>query len=537
MAKKKPSFKRLSIKQLKERLGKLKGARGTWDSHWQELADHILPRKNTVLDKKSEGQKRTWQLLDNVGMHSNELLAGALHGLLTNPNAQWFELTTGNLELDQDDQVRKWLQKTTREIHNVYNNSNFQTEIHELYMDLCCFGTSAMLLEEDKKNVIRFSTKFIADYWIAENHMGFVDEIHHEWKWSAAQIIDEFGIDNVGKKVREAFEKGKDEKFCCVHVVYPKYQIEEYHGAMPYISQYYLPDGDIDLDVGEFQSFPYVVPRWTKAAGETYGRSPGMNALPEIKVLNKMNETQLIGAQKMVDPPIQMPDDGFIMPIITRPGGINYYRPGTQDTIKPLFTSTNIEWGEGVMAERRKRVRDSYFVDQLQLQQGGPMMTATEVLQRTEEQMRLLGPMLGRQQSELLGPMIQRTYQIMWTKQMISEPPAILKDKAIDVRYSSLIAKSQRINDAQGVQRALQSVAPFIQLDPSVADNFNGDAAARIMSITFGMPQELLNDAKVVAEKRKQRAEAQQAAIDAQKEQMDIQNNKTAVETMAKMPT
>ena len=37
-------------------------------------------------------------------------------------------------------------------------------------------------------------------------------------------------------------------------------------------------------------------------------------------------------------------------------------------------------------------------------------MTATEVLQRNEEKMRILGPVMGRIQSELLEPMINRVF-------------------------------------------------------------------------------------------------------------------------------
>jgi hypothetical protein len=514
----------LTPAQVKARLAKLKSDRSTWEEHWQEIADLILPRKNTITTKRKEGDKRTAQVLDNTGIQANELLAGHLHGILTNPYAQWFELTTGKQELDLQDEVRAWLQLTTRDIHSILNNSNFQTEIHELYIDLPAFGTACMLTEEDATDIVRFSTKFIAECYIDENHLGYVDQLYRVWKWKASQIVAQWGIKNVTKKVADAYRMQDEQMFNIVHAVYPKYLVDPKANMNQYVSQYILVDEDFEIDCGEFKEFPYIVPRWSKAAGEKYGRGPGMVALPEMKVLNKMNETMLIGAQKVVDPPLQLPDDGFIMPIITKPGGLNYYRAGTADVIKPVFNDTRIDFGYQAMEDRRARVKAAYYVDQLQLPTRGPMMTATETVQRTEEQSRLLGPMLGRQHSELLRPLIKRVYGIMARRNLIRPAPAVIKN--LDVRYSSMIAKAQQASEALAVQKALQLAAPFIQLDPKVAQNYDGDAIARISVKVFGAPHEMLKDTKVVQQERE--AAQQQAQAQAQQQQQMIQEQHEA---------
>jgi hypothetical protein len=514
----------LTPAQVKARLAKLKSDRSTWEEHWQEIADLILPRKNTITTKRKEGDKRTAQVLDNTGIQANELLAGHLHGILTNPYAQWFELTTGKQELDLQDEVRAWLQLTTRDIHSILNNSNFQTEIHELYIDLPAFGTACMLTEEDATDIVRFSTKFIAECYIDENHLGYVDQLYRVWKWKASQIVAQWGIKNVTKKVADAYRMQDEQMFNIVHAVYPRYLVDPKANMNQYVSQYILVDEDFEIDCGEFKEFPYIVPRWSKAAGEKYGRGPGMVALPEMKVLNKMNETMLIGAQKVVDPPLQLPDDGFIMPIITKPGGLNYYRAGTADVIKPVFNDTRIDFGYQAMEDRRARVKAAYYVDQLQLPTRGPMMTATETVQRTEEQSRLLGPMLGRQHSELLRPLIKRVYGIMARRNLIRPAPDVIKN--LDVRYSSMIAKAQQASEALAVQKALQLAAPFIQLDPKVAQNYDGDAIARISVKVFGAPHEMLKDTKVVQQERE--AAQQQAQAQQQQQQQMVQEQHEA---------
>lgn len=532
MAQKK-QFKRFTAKQVKATLKRLKGERGTWENHWQEVTDYILPRKNTVLNSKSPGQKRTWQLLDNIGVYCNELLAGALQGMLTNPDLPWFEFTTGDIMLDQQDDVAKWLQNTARRVLAVLNNSNFQTEVHELYIDIGSIGTSLMQIEDDDETVVRFSTKFIAEYFIKENNRGFVDQVYREWKWDAQRIVQEFGIKNVPPLVQKAYEKGDESsKFCVIHAVYPKKLLDgEDTSKMPYASQYFISEEDFEISVGDFGTFPFAVPRWSKAAGEEYGRSPGMNALPELKVLNKMNETMLKGAQKMVDPPLQLPDDGFVMPLETGPAGLNFYRSGTTDLIKPIFNDTNVEFGYQAMQDRRQRVKDSYYVDQLKLppQQNTPM-TATEVMQRTEEAMRLLGPLLGRMNSEFLRPLIQRVYNIMVEKKLIDQAPDALAASRVDVRYSSLIAKSQRVNEAQGILRTMGAAASFIQISPAAAQNFDADAAVRLLGQYYGAPTQIFKSQKDVAALRDAQMQAQQQAQQQQQQQQTIDNSLQVVQ-------
>jgi len=134
----------------------LKSDRQTWENHWQEIGDFVIPRRGEVTVKFSPGQKRNTQLFETTGQQSCILLAGALSSLLTNPQVQWFELLTGIPELDEDDDVRAYLQEATRRMANVFNNSNFHTQVHEMYLDLCSFGTGSMSIDEDDEMVARF---------------------------------------------------------------------------------------------------------------------------------------------------------------------------------------------------------------------------------------------------------------------------------------------------------------------------------------------------------------------------------------------
>ena len=171
-------MKTLTIDQVKKKMQHLKGCRGTFESHWQDVADFFIPNRANITTKKYPGERDAFQLLDNIGVQSNELLAGALHGLLTNTDSQWFEFTTGRLDIDNDDEVRLYLQQCTRIMHNVLSNSNFHTELHEVYLEMPSIGTACMFVDEDDRSLVRFSAKPIEDYLLDEDRFGRVNQVY-----------------------------------------------------------------------------------------------------------------------------------------------------------------------------------------------------------------------------------------------------------------------------------------------------------------------------------------------------------------------
>lgn len=497
-----------------KRYMKLKAERENWDTHWKEVTDYCIPRKNDIWDSRPDGEKKYDKVFDGSPIHVVELLASALHGMLTNPATFFFEFTTGDPELDKRDDVRKWFQGVVQKIHLILNNSNFQTEIHEVYMDLVTLGTAPMQIIDDKEMKIRFLSHPIYQSYIAENNKGMVDEIYRSFKWPLKKIIQEFGDEFMQKLEAEQNNKidrdrDANKEFEVIHGVYKRdqYDNKSFPNKYKFASVHVLKELGVTIKESGFKDFPYVVPRWVKINGETYGRSPAMKALPDIKMLNAMMLVTIRSAQKVVDPPLMIPNDGVLLPIKTSPGGLNYVDRGGDD-IRPLQTGGRLDLSFEMLADVRQRIRDAFFVDQLQLNEG-PQMTATEVLQRTEEKLRLLGPILGRQQFELLRPMVERIFGIMLENKEFGEPPEILNGKEFQIQYSSQIAKSQRISESQNLTRALTVIAPLVEYDPTIMDNFDGDNAVRVAARMFGVDQDMLRNQDEVARIRQSRAQAQ----------------------------
>ena len=529
---------KLDPKQIVSRLDALKSLRGVWETHWQEVTDYTIPRKNEYVKSNVPGEKKGVELYDNTSMVSLETLVAALHGLLTNPNTLWFLLQTGDPILDDSDEVATYLQDLSRRMHRVLNNSNFQPEVYEYYLDLASVGTATMVMEEDKDSVVAFSTKHLGEIFPAENSKGLIDEVYRTFAWTPKQIVQKFGVGVdptkealsavVGDKVAKCYIEGKNEKFEIIHAVYRDEDTKV--KKLPFVSQYVLKEDRKTLQEGKFRRFPYLISRWSKTSGEVYGRSPAMTALPEQKTLNVMAKTMLKGAQKVVDPPVQIPDDGFVRPLRTFPGGVNYYRAGSQDRIEPIFNDSRIDFGFEAIRERQQRVREAFFVDKLSLVQSD-RMTTVEVNQRIQEQMRFLGPLLGRQQTEFLRPLIDRLLDIMIDRdggsgELLGRPPEQIADVELDVMYSSPIARAQRMGEADSLAGAMQASAPLFEMDPASIDNIDSDQYIRENFQIFGASQRVLRDRDEVEAIREARQQAQAQAVKQQQEAQEAENFK-----------
>jgi len=210
------------VKDLLKRFGKLVTQRQTWESHWQEVSDYMMPRKADVTKRRSPGDKRSELIFDSSPLHAVELLSASLHGMLTNPATPWFSLKFKNIDMIDEDAANEWLQDATEKMYEAFNRSNFQQEIFELYHDLITFGTAAMYIEEDEEDIIRFSTRHIGEVYISENNKGKVDTVFRKFKLTARACIQQFGEKNVSKTTRGIALKDPYEEITILHVVYQK---------------------------------------------------------------------------------------------------------------------------------------------------------------------------------------------------------------------------------------------------------------------------------------------------------------------------
>jgi len=504
------------IAQLDRRYKTLQTQRSNWEKHWQELADYMLPRKADITKKRTQGDKRTELIYDGTAVHAVELLSSSLHGMLTSPSTPWFSMRYRDPALQNNDAANEWLELCMDQMYKAFNRSNFQQEIHELYYDLVVFGTAALYLEGDQ-NGLRFSARHIAEVTVAEDANGKVDTVYRKFKMTSRAAAQRFGEDNLPTQMTKDLKDDPHKEHDLVHAVYPRTEAKgKLAKNKPVASVYYHLDSKHLISESGFDDFPFMVPRFVKDSVSTYGRSPAMNALPDVKMLNKMSETTIRAAQKQIDPPLMVPDDGFVLPVRTTPGALNFYRTGTRDRLEPLQIGANNPLGLNMEEQRRNAIRQAFYVDQLLMSQG-PAMTATEVLQRNEEKMRLLGPVLGRLQSELLQPLISRSFALLLRNGLLPAAPEQLQGQDIDIEYVSPLAKAQKLTDLQSMLRGFEVMMQVAEIAP-VMDYLDSDKLVQYLVEVTGIPARVIRSDEEVARIRRQQqqAQAQQAQMEQQ---------------------
>lgn len=498
-----------------KRLERLDSGKSQWATHWQEILDYVMPRKAEVSVNYAKGAKRTEKLYDSSAIHANTLLAASLQGTLTSASLPWFHLRVRDNNLNDSRDVQVWLEDCRNRMYKAFNSSNFNTEVHEFYLDICSIGTSCIEVEEADDG-FNFRTLHISEYFIAENHKGQVDTLYRKFEYTARQAKQRWG-DACGPKVDNALKDNPDKKLTFIHCVMPSadYKMKK-QSKLPYVSIYICKDDKTVVGEGGYNEMPYLVTRWSKASGEEYGRSPAYNALPDIKTLNKAVELGLKAWAKAIDPPLLVEDDGVIGRVLTKPSGITVVR--RDGAIKPLNTGARFDVSDMKESELRGAIKQAFFSDQLELQQG-PQMTATEVQVRYELMQRLLGPTLGRFQTEFLNPLIERCFAIMQRNEMFAPAPGSLDGVAIDIEYVGPLARSQRMEEATAVERLYEMAANLAQIAPEIMDNIDHDAAIRSRAELLGVPKDIMRDPQEIEEKRKAEMEQQQEMMAMQQAQ------------------
>lgn len=500
--------------KLIKRQERLKSERANWESLWQDTAKVCLPRKSYITRERTPGERLPDDIYDSTAPSAAQFFAAGLHAHMTNPTAKWFGLKPQNIDLLNIKEVKIWFKAVENKIYDVLNGSNFHQQIDEVYLDLGVFGTATMYEEEDFKDIVRFHTRPIEEVFIIENERGRVETIHRAYNLTANQAVEKFGWDAVGKEIRKSIDKQDYEKmYQFLHATFER--DERISGKMDNIN---MPVSSVFIDVkrkvtvseGGFFEFPFFTPRFSQVSGVKYGYSPAITKLPDILMVNKMAEVIIKGSEKVIDPPLTLPHDGILLPIRTTPGGLNYrFTTDPADTIVPLKTNANIPVGLEMLDRRRAIIERAFFVDLFLMLANRPTMTATEVVERAEERLLLLGPVLGKLMDELLEPIIVRTFSILARNGLLPPMPGILAEQDFKVEYTSILARAQRIMEANGILNTLNVVNAIIDRKPDAIDKINVDKTIDEVADIYGAPPEMIRDDKEVQEIRQIRAEAE----------------------------
>lgn len=516
----------------------LKKDRNNFDQLWQEIADIMFPKRADITQDTLPGEKRTDIIYDGTPMLARRGLASAIDGLLKPKTSQWFTMQVADADLNEIDAVKRWLSEAQDRMWNaIYSReARFVQRTGEVDNDLVAFGIGILFIgERSDLGGLVFKSIHPKQIVIAENADGIIDTVYYDFPLTARQANQKFG-DEVGKPIKDVLNnKAADNKeFTFVQVVKPRSERDgrsKLDTDLPFASVTIDVEGNKVVEETGFHEMPFAIPRWDTASGEVYGRSPAMIALPDANTLQAMGKTMLVAGQKAVDPPLWMLDDGVIGVPRTFPGGITIVdsesaRAAGGSPFDVLNTGSNIPLGREMQNDTRSQVEAAFFRNVFNLPVEGPQMTATEVIERKEQFIREIGPVFGRLESDYIGHIVERVFGIMMRAGAFPEPPEVLFDREIKFTFRSPIQQARKQIESAAAAQSMQLLAPFVQADPSILDNFNGDEIVRSSPEAFGIPIEWIRSEEEVEQLRQARAEAQQAReqMEATQQAADVAN-------------
>ena len=503
----------MNVFELKEKFSRLREIRSQYEGTWSSIRDLVRPNVPDFHGSSTANTRPTIKIYDGTAPWALEQLAAGLISMNSNSADRWFSLQAPEVipeNLGREGEL--WLDEVASLIFHEYQkpSSGFGSSLHEAFLDLAGFGTGAQFQDYDSRTgSLMFRTYPLADCWIDENINGHVDTLFRKTVLTYRQIQQGFKL-GPGSKIAQIGAKEPGRKFTIIHGVFPRSDRSMSRADarnMEYASFFFCEELDEILHEGGYSVFPYHVPRWTKLAGEVYGQSPAGNALPDIMMVNQMARTLLSAAQKASDPPVVVPNSGFLMPIRTSPGSMIFKEPGTESPEpfpyhgQPQFTLEMINY-------HRSQITRSFYIEHLLRERKKERQTIMEIQDERMEMMQQLGPVNGRLQTELFGPCLNRSLQLLMDNRRIPPPPFAGNLRA---HYTSPAARSQMATKSIGMRRFVEEITPLANIDQTLVDSINVPELVRLSAIYEDISPKILRSDEEIEEIQRQRQESQQA--------------------------
>jgi Bacteriophage head to tail connecting protein len=546
------------------RLLGLRVNRYSWWTHWRELADYFLPRRYKWIvtpNQMARGSPINQHILDSTGVIAARNLASGLVSGKSSPTRPWFKLRVGTVDSTQTGPVSLWLAECERILYLIFSESNFYNSIAQFYFDLVIFGTAVMLIYEDFENVINCINPCAGEYYLDIDGKYRPTIFYREFTLTVSAIVDEFGIEHCSDTVKMLYNDPSGanltRELIVAHSVEPntdgrgpdfgfsdKFAYRELYwewggSASPQGSNY-QPQGFLRRK--GYYSQPNIACRWDIVSNDAYGRSPGMDALPDQKQLQLETRRKAQAIDKMVNPPLVADMQLKNQPASLLPGGMTYLQGFAQNgkpAISSIYDTHNFPVGEITkdLEEVKQRLGKTFFNDVLMTAsqfETRSNVTAVEWNMRKSESMVALGPALDRIDYEGLGPTIERVFDIASRVPGLLPPaPQEIQGQMININYVSMLKQAQDAAAAGGIESLLKIGGELEGIKPGSMDNIDIDYAIDKLSALNNNDPKLIRSPKQLAQIRADAAAKQEAM---QKAQMAEQLSKSAANLSAIQP-
>lgn len=512
-------------KRYKSRRQALINERNTFEPIWRDVRDFFGPRTARFSgEQTNKGDRQDDKIINSSPRYAVRALAGGMQSGITSPLRPWFKLSSGDPNLNELEPVKFWLSDVERIMREVLSKSNFYNVMKTAYGGLGLYGTSAVAIEKDQEDIVRFHYYPIGSYSIACDHTGRVRTVYRDFKRTAEQMEQAYG-DKVSDQVKVAMRNGNyDQWFDVCQIIEPNRYAKP--GSLlsrdKKISSVHLDPMAGDgangiLRQSGFDSMRVLVPRWDILGEDIYGTGCGEIALGDGKQMQLMEKRKLQGIDQNVRPTmladasmrnqrssINPGETVYVNGLITGNPG---FRPAYQ--VNPYINELREE-----LMRVENRVDEAFFKNLFLMVSefaDQPNITATQINMLREEKLMMLGPVLERLNDELLDPVIDIVFTELLDRGMIPPPPEELQGKPLRVEYISVLAQAQKALGIGNIERFVGFVGNLAAADPRVLDKVDFDQAVDEYADGVGVAPRIVRSDEAVEQIRKQREQREQA--------------------------
>ena len=450
-----------SVEELLKRWQKAETRKEHWRSIYEEAYEYCLPQRNlyNTYDSKTPGQSKMNKIFDSTAINSTQRFANRLQSSLFPPYRDWCRLVPGNaVPDDQRGVIQQGLEVYRMRMFAMIQQSNFDLALGEFLLDLAV-GTAVMLVERGSDlEPLRFTP--VPQYLVAieEGPHGTVENVYRRLRMRPENIQRHYLDANLNKEIEEAKVSAPEEEIELLEVTL----FDEDRGDYSFCVIH--PATKHKLLMRYMRTSPWIVARYSKTAGEVYGRGPCLWALPDIKTINKTKELLLKGASLSIAPMFTAADDGVLNPenINIAPGAIiPVARNGGPQgpSLAPMPRSSDVQLSQLILQDLQISIKKMMLDDTLP-RDDMSARSATEIAERTRELAQNLGSAFGRLVTETMVPLVRRILDVLDESGIITLPLRV-NGREGKIEAVSPLAQAQSLEEVNQVTSFLQVTQLF----------------------------------------------------------------------------
>lgn len=444
-----------------------------WQPKWDDVWEFTMPERNRQKGRNPNAYYDN--VYDSTAIRGARGLANTLLAGLTPPWMPWFMLSPGPaFSATEASEMMEDLDVVNKILMLHFNLSNFIGEMQSSFLD-CTVSTGAIRVEPRPSGVgVQFRNVPLDEIAVTEDEMGELQHIFHRRSMRAEELIQKYRKELKDEQYIKQLEEKPDEMIDLVAATITE-------GGKTKFTLWIKEKVDTVLEERTLPRNPYIVFRWSRVPGHSYGVGPAMELYGDNRYLNKIKELAIKNVALAVAGVYTGRDDGILNPhgLRIRPATVIPVASNDQQnpTLQRLDTSAQLDIAQFAIENLRGDIRKGFYADRF-TPDGRTPQTATEIVEKAKIIAQELGATYGILEKELLGPLVTKVVDILASQGVIPEEIRV-DPYTVGITFLSSLAQAQRLQEVDTLMQFGAVIQQMSQTDPRIATVFDGEKAAR----------------------------------------------------------